>query len=55
VPYWSDVLIIGAGAAGAAVDVPTWGSGTVQVDQFLRRQTNGPTFCCPAISHTEST
>jgi Tol biopolymer transport system component len=44
-------LIIGAGAAGAAVDVPTWGSTTLRVSiSSSERQTNGPTYCCPAIS-----
>jgi Tol biopolymer transport system component len=45
------LLVLGGGVAGAAADVPTWGSRTVRVSiSSSERQTNGPTYCCPAIS-----
>ncbi|HEY8112624.1 MAG TPA: hypothetical protein VII16_07120, partial [Actinomycetes bacterium] len=45
------LLVLGAGVAGAAADVPTWGSRTVRVSiSSSERQTTGPTYCCPAIS-----
>src|SRR4029453_16184546 len=44
-------LILGTGVADAAVEVPIWGSRTARVSvSSLERQTNGPSYCCPAIS-----
>jgi hypothetical protein len=44
-------LIIHASAAGAAADVPVWGSKTTRVSvSSSERQPNGATYCCPAIS-----
>jgi Tol biopolymer transport system component len=45
------VLLMAAGAAAATVDLPTWGSTTTRVSvNSAERQTNGATYCCPAIS-----